>query len=290
VFLGAALLAVAGPNWGPTCCADAARRGKPSSAPASVRLRFSVAAAVGASIARRAQLGPRAAAFSAPGLDALAHGGRRNHERRTLVERSTVAVATQRVSPGGASFALAVPFDDGLEAFERAEVRFCCPRSVRFWLFVSRCSSLGVRLKREQAVAPPLQRFSALRLGFRGRGVHRFRGVAAAFPQWQHCRPSRSLHAPASREQPGGRLERDRRERGCDRQEHEPGRPAGRLSTHSQERSIVPPRFRARVLQAVRTAMARCTYTPNGGVPELEGMARWHAACGRCGERLRSPW
>jgi hypothetical protein len=103
-------------------------------------LAASVAAGIGASIPRRPQLRPSAAAFSAPGLHALAHGDGRKHERRTRVECSTVAGATQRVSPGGASFALAVLFDDGLEAFERTELRFVA-RAV----FVSGCSFLGVR-------------------------------------------------------------------------------------------------------------------------------------------------
>src|SRR4051812_3348554 len=43
-----------------------------------------------------------------------------------------------------------------------------------FYLFVSRCSSLVVRLKRRTGRRPASGRNLAPRLGFRGRGVHRF--------------------------------------------------------------------------------------------------------------------
>jgi hypothetical protein len=146
-----------GAQLGPNLCADACQTGVALVSAAERSLAGSVAAAVGASIARRAQLGPYAAAFSAPGLNASrtataattsAATGSSHHSPKARSRRAPLA--PRRPSRRRVGSALR-----GWPGSVRAGgVHFSWAGGVRLWLFVSRCSSLGVRLKRELAAAP----------------------------------------------------------------------------------------------------------------------------------------
>ena len=85
--------------------------------------------------------------------------------------------------------------------------------TVRLWVFVSRCSSVGVRLRRRIGRRPASGSDFALRLGFRGRGVHRF----ALDPPSSTCQKK---HRAGQPRRDGGR---DRRRSGGKRDgnEHE---------------------------------------------------------------------